>query len=325
MMAEALSKKELKLALVAARIGPVPEGRHQAVVELQRRLDDAGYLEVAGTIARREKEEGISYRQAVDDYEAVVKAGRRKEQAEKIAADLEARVRELEAEVKGAVAKTKVAVAGQAQEEKHRQAMREDTAREEARLQQQVARARDEAEMSLEQIGTAVRINTQVQKHGLNLDVVLAASEEFGADEGATERLSVQLKENKALTGANVALEARNEELQGQVTALQAQKAKLTENVEWQQYLRRFHKRYAAASPLLEEMGTWGDVVLLSCPCGMKFIAAAPAEALGLRPRWPKFCPNCGKGEKELMWLEPAYRALDMPVGFIRVPLPKVE
>jgi len=87
--------------------------------------------------------------------------------------------------------------------------------------------------------------------------------------------------------------EKRVDELDQQIADREARLAELAKNVEEQHYLRRFHKRYDAASPLLEHMGTWGDVALLCCPCGMKFVAAAPAEALGLRPRQPNMYRAC--------------------------------
>jgi hypothetical protein len=332
-MKEGLSKEQMEAALVAARIGGLDdtfEVRHRAVVELQHRLNDFGYLEIVNTLLRRQEETGITYAKAVEDYEAVVQRSKERKELEGLVQALQARYRGLKDDIQRFVREAAEARAQRDQEGERLQSYRENVKREVARLDDEVARSREQARMTVEEIETASKIKAQVQEHGLDLDVVLAASQEFGTDEGATERLAIQLKENRALTEANATLQKEEERREKRVDGLdqqiadrEARLAELTENVEEQHYLRRFHKRYDAASPLLEHMGTWGDVALLCCPCGMKFAAAAPTEVLGLRPRQPKVCPNCGGNR--LMWDEPAYRALDMPVGFIKVPLPKVE
>jgi DNA repair exonuclease SbcCD ATPase subunit len=323
----------METALVAARIGGLDdtlEVRHRAVVELQRRLKDSGYLEIVDTLLRRQEETGMTYTQAVENYQAVVQRSKERKELEELVQALQARRRGLKSEIQGLVQEAAEARAERDQEGERLQSARENAKREVARLDGEVARAREGARVSQEEIETAREIRVQVEEHDLDLGVVLAACQEFGTDEGATERLAIQLKENRALTEANAALqkeeerrEKRVDELDQQIADREGRLAELTQNVEEQHYLRHFHKRYDAASPLLEHMGTWGDVALLCCPCGMKFAAAAPAEVLGLRPRQPKVCPNCGGNR--LMCDEPAHRALDMPVGFIKIPLPKVE
>ncbi|MGQ9656230.1 MAG: hypothetical protein ACUVXD_19435, partial [Thermodesulfobacteriota bacterium] len=106
-----------------------PEGQHPAIVDLLRHLDDGGYLEVVEAITKRERESGISYKQAVQDYGSVREMGRRKEEQGRVVAALEEQVPALEAETKRGVAKARDAKSERAWEEQRLQTMKENVSR----------------------------------------------------------------------------------------------------------------------------------------------------------------------------------------------------
>lgn len=269
---------EIKEAITAARIFSLDYGQEQfqALRELERRLQDSGYVEAVGAIARFEQERGIRCTEVLDAAEQLLSE---KEQLEAEVATLEEKrtqcqqetqqAEEILQEVKMATEQVKVE---RERGEKELATFRRKSERERQRINEELEQCRQESKVTKEDIVTAGQLKAEVEKHGFTLELALGLSQEFAGYEHIRDKVAEALKEGQTLTKYNERAEGQQNALQANVKALEVNRQQLEGVVSqlradeaFEKEIRGFYHRYQAVGPLMEHLTTWRGIFLVRC------------------------------------------------------------
>jgi chromosome segregation ATPase len=296
------------------------EEQYRSLIQMQQDLADSSFVEAAWGVHRLEQEHGIPCSQAMDRYLELLEDK----------AKLESEVCHLRDEQ--ALEQERLAEAGRAIEQATEERSHEERelelfkgrAEDERRcLEEELERAREEAHISREEIAVAGKLKSEVESHGLALDLVLRLSEEFAHDEDAASHLAEAVVEHSSLLEAretlhreNEALKVETEKRQEEADRLKADYqhyqevlSQLRSNIAEEEALRRFQGRFQGASQVLECLARWPQVVPMRCRsffCGARFwVDRGPTYF-----RTKLVCPCCGLGE--VYYDDEALRDLDL-------------
>jgi hypothetical protein len=294
--------------------------QYRMLMEQGHDLADSGFIEAAWGVHRLEQEHGIPCSQAVDRYLELIEDK----------AKLESEVCRLQDEQ--AVEGERLVEAGRAIEQATEERSHEErelklfkgrAEDERKRLEEELERAMEQVHISQEEIAVAGKLKSEVESHGLDLELVLRLSEEFARDEDAASHLAEAVIEHGALLEARETLCEENEALKvemekGQEEAdrlkadcqhYQEALSQLRSNIAEEEALRRFQGRFQMASQVLEFLARWPQVVPMRCHsffCGARFwVDRGPTYF-----RTKLVCPCCGLGE--VYYDDKALRDLDL-------------
>jgi DNA repair exonuclease SbcCD ATPase subunit len=252
------------------------EKEFQACRELERHLRDSGYLGVAESLARWEKERGVVCTEALDASEQLLEEN---DELEQKVADRGAKLETVEdnirraedryQQVKGELDEVK---AERERQEKELAAFRKKAEKEKQAIEKELEQCRQEANVAKEEIITAGKLKAEVEKHGFSLDLVLGLSQEFAGSGSVREELAKGLKEGQTLTDYIKRAEQRKKALETDVKNLELSRLNLESNLSqlradasFEDKLRRFYHRYQNASVLMEQLATWKEIYFVGC------------------------------------------------------------
>jgi len=315
-------------------------------MELERHIADSGYLEVIQGLIHLEEERGISCAEALDACKELIKGK----------AKLEQEVPALEKRVEGLVEQRKQASAEYEQvkratekadqelaqiraeyeaAEKKLEAFNKKMEKEKQLIGKEVEDCYQQSNITKEEVVTAGKIKAEVESHGFTLELVLGLSKEFAGHKNVKEKLAQALKEHGSLNKylddlaawgnkerarvlAEISgLESEKKTLAGESGNLRSILSQLQVNIAEEETLRRFYRRYASVSVLLDSLASWNQVFFVRCTNPAYVITGAFDAKSGNAHFWtdqpPAMCPQCGY--RVLNADEGIYRALNWPAG----------
>ncbi len=353
-MSRELTTDELKEVVGAARVYCMgfSEEKFQSLVEMGKQVADEGYLEAVRGLARLERE-GIPCTKALNEYKALL---RRLSDLERKTADAKVKLDTLEKDKQQAEGNSKQikesveqaqkeleqVKATRAREEKELADFRTAATREKERLDREVAKCQQKANVSKEDIATAGKLKTEVESHGLTLELMLDLAKEFTGYQNVQAELAGALKKWGTLQGYIASLDEQAQEKrkavevelniaqvekdkrQAEVRSLEATRSNfenilshLQSDLAYEDEIRRFHRRYWGVSGLMEYLATWEQVLFLRCNNPISALAGVFNPPAGVARFWTDKpvvnCPHCGL--KLVVFDEKAYSALNWPVG----------
>ncbi len=186
------------------------------------------------------------------------------------------------------------------------------------------------------------KLKTEVESHGLTMELMLDSAKEFAGYEHARDELARALEKGKTLRGYITSLDEQVQEKQKAIEAdfnrMQLGKDKVQTEVKnlevtrnnlenilsglqfdlaYEDEIRRFHRRYWGVSGLMEYVATWEQVFFLRCNNPLSAMASIFNPSAGVARFWTDKpvlnCPHCGL--KLVVFDEKAYSALNWPVG----------
>jgi len=308
-MEQDLFAKEIKLAALTTRIAApgISDDEFPAVVELQRRLKESGYLEIVQGIRRQEKEFGMPYSQTLEFYSQI------KKQSEKLKAEVaeeQEHLAKLRMRTKEASRRTQEneEAADKARMEREKEetdlaVLRERAEGEKRRLALELEKAREETRIDLDEIPMAGKIKIEVESRGLSLEQVLNLCWEFPNGEKDCKRLAQAIDRSGSLCQDIAALEKHEGELETKLAELkqgcQEQQQILSQlkgEVAFEAEVHRFYRRFKPLERLIEYLPTWEGIAFKKClMCGARFWAER-AQAKRWFQRDYDTCPCCGFG-----------------------------
>jgi len=348
--------QEIKDAAGAARIycPGFSEEKFESLMELERRIDDPAYLQAVQGLIRLEEENGVSCVDAIDACERLME---QKIKLEREVPDLEKRAGSLVAQIKQAIVeyeqiKKVTAKAGQelaqirseyAATEKKLEALDRKVEKEKQRIGKEIEDCYWQANVTKEEVVTAGKVKAEVESQGFTLDLALGLSKEFADHKNAREKLAEGLKEHgslnkyldnlvdwgnkeraRVLTEISV-LESQKKGLSDESVHLRNILSQLQADVDGEENLRRFYRRYVGLSGLMDQLATWEQVYFMRCGNPVNMTAGVFDKKYGNPHFWtdkpPITCPHCGyqrlyfdkKIYQYLNW--PAERPLKITLG----------
>jgi predicted nucleic acid-binding Zn-ribbon protein len=328
-MEQQFTAEEIKDAAKTARVycHSFTEDMFESLMELERHVADSAYLEVVQTLICLEEEKGISFTEALDACEKLLE---QKAKLEREVPELEKRVGNLVAQIKQAnteYEQVKKEI-GKAQQElsqisndyvaveKKLEAFNRKAEKEKQRIEKEVEDCYQQANVTKEEIITAGKIKIDVESHGFTLELVLDLSKEFAGHKNAREKLAAGLKEhgllNKYLDELDAWGNKERARIMAEIAGLESQKkglnnenirlgnvlSQLQADIAGEEELRRFHRRYAGYSWLLEKLATWEQVYFIRCGNPVNMGTGIIDNKLGNPHFWtekpPVSCPHCG-------------------------------
>ena len=192
------------------------------------------------------------------------------------------------------------------------------------RLRQEVEQARREAQVDKQDIIAAGKLKAEVMRHGLTLSPTLELLSNYKGDDGALKRLAEDTAEHESQIQARAAWQQQNETMKLEIDLTKQQfdslKAdhkcldniyqKLTANMDHEQELRGFYKRYQGSEAFIECLAGWQQIYLLHCQmcyCGAHFWV----DRKQVITRAKFVCPCCGMNSID--WNHQAFEALNYP------------
>lgn len=328
-MDQQFTAEEIKDAAKTARVycHGFTEDMFESLMELEKRIGDSAYLEVVQTLIRLEEEKGISYTEALDACEKLLeqkaKLEREVPDLEKRSGSLVAQIKQANAEyeqVKGDVAKARQELEQIRNEnvvvEKKLEAFNRKAEKEKQLIEKDVEDCYQQANVTKEEIVTADKVKADVESCGFTLELVLDISREFAGHKNAREKLAAGLKEhgllNKYLDELDAWGSKERARIMAEIAGLESQKkglnnenirlgnvlSQLQADIAGEEELRRFHRRYAGYSWLLEKLATWEQVFFIRCGNPVNMGASIINNKLGNPHFWtekpPVSCPHCG-------------------------------
>ncbi len=353
-MSREFTNGEVKEAVGAARIycPGLSEAQFQSLVEMEKHLSDSGYLEAVGGLARLEKD-GTPCTKALDEYKAFL---RRLSDLENKTSEAQAKLEGLEKEkrqaeeacrqIKDSLQQAQKGLdqirAARAKEERELVEFRALSVKEKDRLDRDVARCQQKANVNKEDIAAAGTLKTEVEAFGFTIQLMLDLARELANSENARDELATVLQKWGTLNGYIADLDGQYQEkkkvLESELEIAQAEKAKrqaefkdmeaarhnlenvlsqLRSNLAYEDDLRKFYRRYWGVSSLMEYLATWEQVLFLRCNSPISTMTSFFNAPAGLVRFWTDkpaaVCPHCGM--KNMLFDEKAYAALGWPVG----------
>jgi len=347
-MSHEFTAEEIRDAVMTARIHcpGFTEDMFESLTELEKRVADSGYLEVIQGLLRLEEEKGISCTEALDACEKLTE---QKTRLEWEVPELEKRVESLveqrkQTSIELEQVKKDTTKAGQelvqirsqcTVAEKKLVTLNQKLEKEKQRVETEIERYRQEADVTKEEVGTASRMKAEVESHGFTLELMMGLSKEFAGHKNVRTELAEALKEhgslNKHLDDLTAwgnkektrvmaeinGLESQKETLIGESVHFRNVLSQLQTDIKGEEELRRFYYRYVAVSGLMEHLASWNQVFFVCCTNPAFMITGAFDANSGNARFWtdkpPSMCPQCGY--RHLVYDERVYHALHWPVG----------
>jgi len=343
-MSDEFTPEEIEEAARAARIYSPGFTREQflSLVELEKHLQDSGYLESVRSLARLEREEGISYSEARDRYKEQLRQNQELEgRVAQRRADLET-LEEKIAQEQQAYQRTKESreqterelQAAQAELRKQQQELiilRGESKQEKQDIEEELAGCRERANVAKEDIAAACSLKEQLASRGFTLQLVLDISQEFAGHESARSELGKAIAEHGTLSKSHTALVAQNEVQQSLLVAAQTRVRSLEEarhqmedtisqlrtNAAEEEELRRFYRRYQGVGVLMDYLASWDIVYFVRCNNAVAALASVFDRSAACARFWTNKpaarCPHCGL--TMVSYDEQLYRAVNLPIG----------
>lgn len=269
-------------------------------------LAQPGFVETAWALIKLQQEKGITVEHALQYYKEML--GKLQE-LEKAVARLK---QEHDAWQRNARAEAQAAATAQQQHqdaEKELAAFNKQADREKNQLAAELARARKQAEVSLEEVAESGELKAEVENRGLTVTFLLDLCRGLELAPEAPERLARDIEENGTLVLANASRTRELEANQALIVKSQEGLALLEkQHREGEQYLsklrqdrtredtvHRFHRRFSGLEALMEYVVGWYQLTFLRCnhwACGARFWVDRGPSTLHLRSQWA--CPCCG-------------------------------
>ncbi|RPI53774.1 MAG: hypothetical protein EHM49_03940 [Deltaproteobacteria bacterium] len=348
-MEDQITTEELGQIIRAARVlsTDFDEERIQSLSYAWQRLADSGFLDAVWGMTRLQQEQGISCSEALDANKALLKQKERLErelgnlkekviqeqtkysEATQVYQQMAGKINTAKNELQAIQGDTKAAVANLS-------SFREKAEKDRKRIQRELEKCREKANVIMEDIAVAGQLKAEVEKSGFNMEIMLGLAAEFAPYKDARNRLAEALKNSQSLTKYLADLKQDSEEKKKAIDSeidqllnrkgaeeselkslertrhqLEINVSRLHSDVDEEQGLRRFYMRYSPLSDLLEYLVTWRQVYFLYCSNPM----CAPFA--GVTHFWTdrkvRKCPHCG-----LSMIKPdpePFRLLNMPEG----------
>lgn len=329
---------EIGEAITAARIFSLDYGQEQFQVlrELERRLQDSGYVEVVGAVARFEQERGIRCTEVLAAVEQLLSD---KEQLEAEIATLEEKrtqcqqetqqaeetLGEVEIATEQAKDELQATQTEHQKEEKELVAFRGKADKEKRAIDNELEQCRQEAKVTREEVVTAGQLKAEVEKHGFTLELALGLSQEFAGSENIRDKLAEGLKSGQTLTKYIEEAEERNKRLQtdarglaGECQQAASNLSQLRADVAFEEKVRQFYHRYQGAAWLMDQLASWRSIFFVRC--GNPLYVAT--SVLDRSTRGGRFwtekkpiarCPDCDY--PGTFYDEELYQALNWTIG----------
>lgn len=328
-MEQQFTTEEIKDAAKTARVycHGFTEDMFESLMEMERHVADPAYLEVVQALIRLEEEKDISFTKALDACEELLeqkaKLEREVPNLEKREGSLVAQIKQSSVEyeqVKKDVAKAQRELSQIRNEyaatEKRLEAFNRKAEKEKQRIEKEVEDCYQQANVTKEAITTAGKVKAEVESHGFTLELVLDLSKEFAGHKNAREKLSKGLKEhgslNKYLDDLNDWGNKERARIMAEIAGLESQKkglanenirlgsvlSQLQSDITGEEELRRFYRRYAGFSGLLDKLTAWEHVYFMRCGNPINMTAGVFDKKQGNPHFWtdkpPVSCPHCG-------------------------------
>lgn len=331
-MNDELTIEEIRDAVKLARIysPSYTEEEFQASAELINRLGESGYLEAVRSIARLEREQGITLDGVMDACERLIKD---EKGLDKKLGDLKVKYGDTREKVREEEARLNQLVGAIKETETRLASLRKEAEMEKKRIDKELKDYREEANLSHEEIDQAFLLKTEVDGHSLTLELVLNLVGEFTGYEDRRDELSKGLKRHKSLGAAIKVLEAdldrlrereaeektKAERMEEECLKLEKAISELRSDKAYEDELRRFYRRYHGISPLMEHLAAWNEIFFVRCSNPVYAVTGAFSRSAGNAHFWmdkqPARCPHCGAGSNYLLYDEGPYQALGIPAG----------
>lgn len=353
-MSREFTNGEVKEVVGAARVycPGLSETQFQSLVDMQRHFADSGYLEAVDGLARLVKD-GVPCTKALDEYRVLL---RRLSDLEKKASEAQAKLEALEKErqqaeetcrqtkdsLQQARKEKEQVTAIRVKEERELEGFRVAVTTEKERLDKELARCQQKANVSKEDITAAGKLKTEVETLGFTMELMLDLTDELANSEDARDELATGLQKCGTFKGYIATFDQQYQEkkkaLETELNIAQAEKGKrqaeadcleatrhnlegvlsqLKSDVAYEDDLRRFHRRYWGVSGLMEYLATWEQVFFLRCNSPISTMTSFFNAPAGLVRFWTDkpavTCPHCGM--KMILFDEKPYAALGWPVG----------
>ena len=308
-MRKEFTPEEIKELVRMARVYDpnYKEGQFNTMVESQGRLADSRLLEIAGLIADLERKYGVRGEQAVERFERILK---KLPEMESQMAQYQQRLQQIEGQIQQAgqgLSKLNdgIAAAKAVKEQLERDIREVETRaeRETKRLSVEVAKAREAARLSKEEVATASQLYTELKLKGLTVDFVAALAQEIPDDPQARSRLAVAIQRNGSLAADNTAMDTRLSETKTELADIRKHTGterknlqELTREREQEERVHSFYRRYQGLGGLMEYLDGWEWVAMRQCKmCGARFWAERK-QPTGLVYFQKSYytCPCCG-------------------------------
>jgi predicted nucleic acid-binding Zn-ribbon protein len=328
-MEQQFTADEIKDAAKTARVycHGFTEDMFESLMELERRITDSGYLEAVLGLIRMDEEKGILCTEALDACEKLLK---QKAKLEREVPDLEERRESLAVQIKQSNAeyeqiKKDVAKAREELEqirneyaaaENKLEAFNRKAEKEKQHIEKEVEDSYQQASVTKEEIMTAGKVKADVESQGFTLELVLDLSKEFAGYKNVREKLANGLKEhgslNKYLDELDEWGNRERARIMAEIASLESQKkglnsenillgnvlSQLQADIAREEELRRFYRRYAGYSELLEKLAKWEQVYFMRCGNPVNMGTCVIDKKLGNPHFWtekpPVSCPHCG-------------------------------
>lgn len=353
-MSREFTNGEVKEAVGAARVycPGLGQAQFQSLVEMEKHLADPGYLEAVRGLSRLEKD-GIPCTKALDEYKALL---RRFSELERKTSDTQAKLETLEKEKRQAEenhsqAKRSLVQAQQGLEQVRAARTKEEqglaefraaAAKEKERLDRELARCQQKANVSKADIATAGKLKTEVEAIGFTMELMSDLAKELANSENARDELAASLQQYRTLDSSIAALDQQYQDkkkaLEAELNVMQVERNKrqaevkeleaargrlesalsqLQSDTAYEDQLRKFYRRYWSVSGLMEYLATWDQVFFLRCNSPVATMAGffnAPAGVVRFWTDKPAVtCPHCGM--KMILFDDRPYTALGLPIG----------
>jgi predicted nucleic acid-binding Zn-ribbon protein len=307
-MEQNLSPKELELAVLSARITApdIGDDEFPAVVELQRRLKESGYLEIVQAIRRQEEELGEPYTETLEVHSRLL---RQNQELDALLVETQGELAALKGRIKKArnQANENESAAQRARMERERQekelaAFMNKVVKEKQRLARELQEAQEKARVSMEEIPLAGEIKVEVEARGLSIEQALALIQEFPEGKDDCQRLVETMERHGSLTKAVTALAENKRQLESNLAYLEQRYrtvrgalSQIEREKDFQERVHRFYLRFWSSHKLLECLVTWEWVYFRKCNrCGNRFWFERKPPKLFNFQRPHEACPCCG-------------------------------
>lgn len=317
----------------------------QALQKMKGRLTEAGYLETVDGLAQLEKE-GIPTARAVGEHKALIR--RNTELEDKVSSSqtklqsLAENISKAEADlnqIKEAIQQAKKELseirATRDRENRGLAKFRMATAKEKEKMAQEIEECRQKANINQEETVIAGQIKAEIESRGYSLELLLGLAQEFGSHPDACQKLAEDLQKyqtvgdyitdlEKQCREQQQALQSEREKGLTDVKRLKADRFNL-ENIlsslqadkDYEDDIRRFHRRYWKVSGLIDCLASWGKAYFYRCHNPISamggFFNSEVKNAYFWTDKQVTVCPHCGCNL--FHFDEQPYLLLGAPVG----------
>ncbi len=329
---------EIREAVTIARIySPgLTEERFQASRELERRLQELGYLEAVLSLACLEQEKGVTGIEALDAFKQLLsdkeRLGAEVASLEEGKILLQEENQQVEAATEQVKERLQALQAEHQKEEKELIAFKKKAERGKQHIDEELEEYQRKANVTKEEITGAAQLKSQLASRGFTIEFTLDLCQEFLGHENAKEELARAIEEHGTLTKSNAALVEQEQAQRKTLESGQAEIKSLEENRRqlgtivsqlqadetFEKELRRFYHRYQSAGVLMEFLASWRDIFFVRCGNPLFAVTGTFAQSTSGALFWTekrplKRCPCCNY--PEAFYDEKLYEALNLPVG----------